>query len=91
MAPRSLWGREVAPAADRSMGVCLLAAACRQLLISLRRGMWPNKDVLFHTGQLSTLAGPPLGTSQPGLPWVTDGVFLPQRREVRQRENKVLE
>lgn len=53
--------------------------------------MWASRDVLFQEDSDQLLPSPSLGTSQPGPPWAAASVLLPPRREVRQRENQVLE
>lgn len=50
--------------------------------------MWANKDVLFHTGQLSTAVKSLIRDASPWPLWETASVLIPQRRKVRQRENK---
>lgn len=50
--------------------------------------MWANKDVLFHTGQLSTAVRSLVRAASPWPSWETASVLMPQRRKMRQRENK---
>lgn len=50
--------------------------------------MWANQDVLFHTGQLSTAVKSLVRDAFPWPSWETVSVLVPQRRKVRQRENK---
>lgn len=50
--------------------------------------MRANKDVLFHTGQLSAAAKSLIRDASPWPLWETASVLISQRRKVRQRENK---
>ncbi|XP_054570321.1 28S ribosomal protein S7, mitochondrial-like [Eptesicus fuscus] len=44
--------------------------------------MWANKDVLFHTGQLSTAVKSLIRDASPWPSWETASVLIPQRRKL---------